>query len=203
MSSTTSKLSEIVEVRSGYQVRKVSDDSAGTHYYLQVSDFNEDRTLINSENMQMISPPRNAEDYELQEGDVVFLSKGQNNFSFAIRSLPKPAIAASYFFVLKPKVEIESEYLSWFLNSDFSKNEILKVRSSGTHMPTITVSQFLNISIPVPDLKTQQLIAEISKLSMKQQRLLKELSKKKEDLVKSTCMSAVGNGGARVFVVSP
>ena len=107
MSSNTSKLSEIVEVRSGYQVRKVSDDSAGTHYYLQVSDFNEDRTLINSENMQMISPPRNAGDYELQEGDVVFLSKGQNNFSFAIRSLPKPAIAASYFFVLKRKFVIK------------------------------------------------------------------------------------------------
>ena len=120
MSSTTSKLSEIVEVRSGYQVRKVSDDSAGT-YYLQVSDFNESRTLINSENMQMISPPRNADDYELQEGDIVFLSKGQNNFSFAIKSVPK--LSGLYFFVLKPKVELNQNILvSQFR---FSKNEIL------------------------------------------------------------------------------
>ena len=36
-------------------------------------------------------------------------------------------------------------------------------------MPTINKIDFLNICIPVPDLKTQQLIVEIDKLSMKQQ----------------------------------
>lgn len=183
---------EITSISTGYQTRKaVEPESLGTHFLLQLRDFNKERTQINPDNMVRFTPSPSNRDRVLQAGDVVFLSRGQRPFGFALPELPEPTLAASYFFVLRPAASVSGRYLAWYLNQPAAQRHFAKLGTTGAHMPIITRDVIETLKVPLPDLETQQRVAELDSLAVTQARLLAELARKKRALVNAACQHAI------------
>lgn len=188
----TRELTKLARISSGYQTRKgVEECPNGTHYLLQIRDFNKARTSVKTKGMARISPPGMDPDSHLRGGDVLFLGKGQKNFSWCVGRLPDmPVVAASYFFVLRPTPEVEGEYLSWFLNQEPAQRHFARLATTGAHMPIIRRDVLENLAVPLPDLATQRKIVELADLAREQAKLLVDLARKKQALATAACLRA-------------
>ncbi len=184
-------IKDLAQVRAGYQTRKeVKSIPTGSHALLQIRDFNDERTRIDLENIVRIEPGAINEDQVLRDGDVIFLSKGSKNFSFAPSSLPEPALAASYFFILRPSHSLSSDYLAWFLNLESTKDHLRKYATQGAHMSVVRRDVLESLEVPLPDLETQQKIVELATLAERQHALHAELAEKKKMLATAACLNA-------------
>jgi len=188
----TRKLEKLAEISSGYQTRKgVEERPDGTHYLLQVRDFNKERAAVDMDGMMRISPPGRDPDSHLQQGDVLFLAKGQKNFSWCVGRLPDlPILAASYFFVIRPRPGVLGEYLAWFLNQESARRHFARLATRGAHMPIVRRDVLESLELPVPDLGAQRKIIELADLAEEQGRLLAELAEKKQALATAACLRA-------------
>lgn len=185
------KIPEIAAVSSGYQSRKtVEHEELGTHFLLQIRDFNPARNRIKADGMIRFTPRPSSRDEPLQPGDVVFLSRGQKNFAFAVSELPGPMLAGSYFFVLRPNSEVLGSYLAWYLNQPPARHHFKRLATAGAHMPVVTRDVIETLKVPVPDLETQQQVTELNRLAATQEALFTELAKKKRSLADAACRLA-------------
>lgn len=189
--TTRRKLSEVVDIRPGYLTRKgVEPKESGSHCLLQIRDFNRERTVLYPEGFVRFTPENLSSVEPIGAGDIVFLAKGANNFAYAVDVLPTPTLAASYFFVVRPKSAILPAYLAWFLNQESTRRELSKLASSGVRMPVVRKAVLENLEIPVPSLTTQKNIVELNCLMIGEQSLMNELAEKKRMLVSAACMKA-------------
>ncbi len=194
ITNPTHKLGEIADVRAGYLTRKaVRNEPEGTHCLLQIRDFSRDRTAVNVANMVRITPEPRSSVSSLQPGDVVFLAKGANNFAVAISDMPAPTLAASYFFILRPKPMVLSGYLAWFLNHESTRALLSRLATTGAHMPIIRRDVLESIEIPLPPITAQKTIAALDSLRLQEQTLLADLARKQQELVSGVCMTTARN----------
>jgi hypothetical protein len=185
------RLLEIADIRSGYLTRTgVEPKGAGSHYLLQIRDFNPQRTVVHKDNLVRFTPEVLASVQPIHDGDVIFLAKGVNNFAYSVSGLPAPTLAASCFFVLRPHPQLLPVYLAWFLNQPSTRQELSRFASSGVRMPVVRRSVLEKTEIPLPALTVQEGIAEMDKLMIQEQDMITELARKKQKLVSAICMKA-------------
>ncbi|NDV61082.1 restriction endonuclease subunit S [Puniceicoccales bacterium CK1056] len=185
------KISEIATISAGYQSRKaIKNDPDGSHCLLQIRDFNPERTHIDPSDMIRLTPTSSNRDESLRSGDVVFLSRGQKNFAFAVPEFPEPTLAGSYFFVLRPKQEVTGTYLAWYLNQPAAQYHFKRLSTVGAHMPIVTRDVVESLKLPIPSMEIQQKIIKLSALADEQAQLLAQLAKKKHSLANAACMHA-------------
>ena len=183
---------EIASISTGYQTRKAVDpEELGTHFLLQIRDFDKDRTRIDADNMVRFSPSPSSRDRVLQADDVVFLSRGLKNFAFSLPALPPPTLASSYFYVLRPEDTITGPYLAWYLNQPVAQDHFRRLGTAGANMPIITRRVIESLKVQVPDLETQQRITELDALASTQTKLFAELAERKRALVSAACRQAI------------
>ncbi len=190
MTNPIHKLGDLADVRAGYLTREaVRNDPEGTHRLLQIRDFSRDRATVNVTDMVRLTPESRSSVCPLQPGDVVFLAKGANNFAAAVSGLPAPTLAASYFFILRPKPAILSGYLAWFLSHESTRALLTRLATTGAHMPIIRRDVLEALEIPLPPLTTQKAIAALDSLRLQEQALLTDLALKQQELISSVCMT--------------
>lgn len=190
MITPTHKLGDLAEIRSGYLTREaVRNNPEGTHCLLQIRDFSRDRATVNMIDLVRITPETRSSGHPLQTGDVLFLAKGANNFAFAVSDLLAPTLAASHFFILRPKPAIRSDYLAWFLNHESTRALLTRLATTGAHMPIIRRDVLEALDIPLPPVTIQKTIADLDSLRSQEQALLAELARKQQYLISSVCMS--------------
>lgn len=183
------RLADVVEVLSGYSTGSaLAHDVAGTHQVvmskhlqpgLPYSYVDEDAfriTPVSSSTARAAVElrPRNISRYEVQPGDVLFMSRGVRNVATRIESVPAQSIAPVSFFVLRPERRelLDPAYLMWYLNTSTAQNEIANIRT-GALTPIVQRSVFQDLQIPLPDMATQQRIGALGEL-MTRERLLQE-----------------------------
>ena len=111
------KLGQLIRIRAGHLSRTgVREDPGADYRLIQLGDFDESRTRLNTRNMVRFQPGNLRKDKTIRPDEVIFLAKGVNNFAYQPGSLPSPTLAANYFYVLTPLPDILPEYLNWFLN---------------------------------------------------------------------------------------
>lgn len=170
------------EMFSGYSFRsKVEHNTNGDLAVIQMKDLENDYQLI-GENLTWISSGIVPEKYLLRQGDVLFLSKGANNKALVFDQ-PIKAVAASVFFVLRPDPnQIIPEYLAWYINQRETQKYIEENRA-GTYIPNVNKSTVLGISIKLPPIYKQELIAKIVNASGRELKLMQRLMNKKQILI--------------------
>lgn len=185
------RLLEIADIRSGYLARTgVESKGTGSHYLLQIRDFNPQRTVVHKDTLVRFTPEALASVQPIGDGDVVFLAKGVNNFAYAVFDLPAPILAASYFFVLQPHPQLLPAYLAWFLNQRSTRRELSRFASSGVRMPVVRRAVLENMEIPLPPPTVQESIIELDRLMLQEQDMMTELARKKRELVSAICIKA-------------
>ncbi|AWH73230.1 hypothetical protein DCS32_03335 [Dokdonia sp. Dokd-P16] len=170
------KLSNIAKITSGINGRR---NPEGSIYYLSARDFISSHE-IDTQTAPSLMPSSKMDRHFLEKGDVLVLSKGHHGFTaHTYQGEKQPAVASSIFMVLK---NIEStvmpKYLVWFINLSTTQNELIKY-GRGSVLPAINKTILGDLTIDVPDLKTQHIIVTLDQLKKQETRIIKQLDQLK------------------------
>jgi hypothetical protein len=183
------QIRSLASIRAGYQTRSgIAEAANGSHFLLQIRDFNESRTAVNLSDLTKIEPGAINPAQVLQDGDVLFLAKGSRNFAHALKAVPALTLAASYFFILRPEAALLPEYLAWFLNLESSRRVFTQSTGHAAHMPVVRRDVIESLEIPLPSLQRQQEVVELDRLMRRQQVLLLDLASSQRTLFTEACV---------------
>ena len=144
--------------------------------------INHDNTIA-YENLPKINVPSVKEEQILRKGDLLFRAKGNNNFASYIDRELENTITNSHILIVRiMSDQVMSEYVCWFLNQSKAQHYFFK-NSPGTVIPVISGKTLANLNISIPDIKTQEKIIELYKLSIQEQELVRNISKKRKILI--------------------
>ncbi|MFH1428364.1 MAG: restriction endonuclease subunit S [Candidatus Margulisiibacteriota bacterium] len=195
MKNKVYQLSDIADISTGYHFRKgIENDAASLHYILQAKNINHNYKIDYQTLEKTSFSTNNHNKYLLQKNDIIMLSKGVNYYSSYVDKNIKNLIPTSNLLVLRPKREIVlTEYIWWYLNHPDTQNT-LKQLSQGIAIRHISKSKLEELSIPVPDLKTQKLIIRIYKLKTREKELFEKIHQKKEQLFNKVLLGKARKG---------
>ena len=174
-------LNEISDIRFGFYGKAVSK---GKYNYIQANYFNNNGLIINKPD-SFINLDDKDQNHILQDGDVLFISKGFRYFAWCYRTVFGPAVASAIFFVIRPhKSKIIPEYLTSFFNIPKSQ-EYFKQFGAGSSIPSIRKTELGSVQIPILPLEHQEKIVRLNQLHIKEMELTSALLKSQEDLYQS------------------
>lgn len=174
------RIKEIAIIQSGIYQKEFPD---GEVIYLQVNDY-DDTTLKENQLNPSILFTENLNGHLLEEGDLIFASKGTSNFCAFYHAVTGRAVASSAFLVIKIKDKdlLQPHYLYWYLNHP-PILALLKSQAVGSTIPSITKRMLEELVIKLPDRGTQQKIIEIGRLQQQENRLRKSIAEKRDLLL--------------------
>ena len=132
-----------------------------------------------------------SEKHLLKDGDVLFAAKGTKNFAAVFENHNEPSVASTSFFVIRPTGNILlPQFLAWYLNNPATQM-LLKGQAIGTSIPSISKQVLENLEIPVPVIKTQKAIVEISKLRNQEKALKQKIEVLRERQIQQQIINAI------------
>lgn len=169
-------LQDIASIYSGYSFRKkiVPENDSGIQI-IQLKDVKDSGTVDFREALET-RIPKIKEEHLLKKEDILFKAKSSNVFSAVVKELPRKTIVAAPLVIirLKDTASIRPEYVSYFLNQSEAQRYFER-ESSGAMIKVVSQTTLGNLSIPIPAIEKQNLIAEIQKLKQKEARLLEKI----------------------------
>lgn len=201
------KLRDLVEIQIGYQHRDsahpASAVTTGTHRIIQIKDldiegrfksevFERGGTVpyVWPNSLFRITPSGDARRYQVDPGDLLFLSRGQRAIAVAIPNLLKEAIASYYFYILRPdRARILPEYLAWFINQP-SAQVYLEKNQRGSHIKMVPKPALEQLEVALPSITTQGSIVQLEKLRQAEEHAMARLAKARKTLVNELALQA-------------
>ena len=187
------KLKMIAKIQSGYISRgKIDSRDDGTCLLLQAKDVDADLLSYRTNALVRFMPRLSGKERFLKPGDILFMARGARNFSVLIDKLPDSVLAAACFFVVRiSNSEILPEYLCWYLNQSPVEEYLKRFSGRGVHMPVVRRAVLESIDIPLPPIKTQKQVSEMTRLLQKEQYLYKKLAEKRKYLMTEICLKSI------------
>lgn len=206
-------LRDICDIQLGYQHReRVADVQHGSHRLIQGKDVVRAELLpdwetqpagwrIATDSLDRVTPKGDVARYQLQPGDVLFVSRGTTNIAIPLNEdslQPYPEdwddlIAAYTFFVLRPdRSRVLPEYLAWFINQPPAQAFLLR-QSRGSLVKLLPKGVFEELEIPVPSLTLQQKVVELEHLRAREESLLRRLIAARRQVTQHVSLNAVEN----------
>ena len=162
----------------------------GEVVYLQSKNFDEYGQLHSELHPDLVADGI-SEKHLLKDGDVLFAAKGTKNFATVFENHNEPSVASTSFFVIRPTDnKVLPQFLAWFLNNHTTQT-LLKGQAIGTSIPSISKQVLENLEIPVPDIKTQKAIVEISKLRNNEKSLKQKIEALREKQIQQQIINAI------------
>lgn len=177
---------------SGYSFRgKISADIDGKLQVIQLKDIENDYTEIGNECI-FIKRHKVKDKYYLKQGDILFTSKGANNYAIVYNPNGDiESVASSAFFVLRIDQEKAiPNYVAWFINQK-KVQKYLESQATGTYTTSINRETIENISILLPSIEQQNKIAEIASLASKEQNLYTQLIENRSRLIQTQLLTTL------------
>lgn len=185
------RLAEVAEVRMGYSFRsRLEPDSAGDVAVIQMKDIDELNSL-HPESFVRIRMPELREKHLVQEGDLLFRSRGASNAAAIVEScLGRTVLAAPMMLIRAEVSSVEPSYLQWFINQPTTQN-ILAAQAAGTAVKMISKAALEQLVIAVPPLETQRRIVGIGRLASLEARITTELMDRRKAWIETLLMKQV------------
>ena len=120
----------------------------------------------------------------VQQGDLVFRTRGHSTTSAVLLDDPGTAVVAAPLLIIritKPD-KILPEYLNWYI-SQRDAQVFLTRRAEGTTQKMISKEALEDLEVPLPSVETQQRIVELAALSEREQTLIRALAEKRETYI--------------------
>lgn len=177
-------LKNLADIQTGFSFRgRLEYSDSGNVRVIQMKDLNSDN-IVDCHELIKIDMEILKDHHLAKKGDLVFRSRGINcTASILLEEIENTVVSAP---LLKIRAidcnKVFPEYLKWFINQPESQ-KFLQSRLSGTHGGMIRASELAELSVSVPDLKTQMLIVEIEELAEKEHRILSEIAELKKDYI--------------------
>jgi len=183
-------LGNLVEIQPGYQARgKIIESPIGSHRLLQSKDIIEE--IINWESPLSFDPEINPDRYRISHNDILFIARGYENRAYLATTPPENILASNVFYIIKP-FKIQSRFLAWWLNQKAAQAYFaqFQVKMGYAYMSKKNLSE---LEVPVPNIKTQETIAEVLRLWDREQLLTSEIKGLKESIMTSILTTAAEN----------
>jgi restriction endonuclease S subunit len=169
------KLGELVEIRPGYHFRgRIKNDPRGDLVVVQAKDLVETLELESSFRISMQnSIPKH---YFLRESDVLLINRGDRNRAALMRSFTIPVVCSSTLYILRTiGPELLPAFLVTFLNLPTTQSA-LRSATTGPTTPLLNRDRLNDVVVPLPDVRTQTVLAEIDSLLVCERQLSTQLS---------------------------
>ncbi len=182
------RLVDVAEVRMGYSFRsRLEPDSDGDVAVIQMKDI-DDLNSLHPESFVRIEMPDLRERHLVQEGDILFRSRGATNTaSLVIGSMGRTVLAAPMMLIRVESRVIDPAYLQWFINQPSTKG-VLAAQAAGTAVKMISKAALEQLTVAVPPLELQKRIVEIGQLASLEARLTTELLDRRKALIERILM---------------
>lgn len=169
-------IQDCAEVRPGFSAKgAIGDEPGGTVQVITAQHITKGEPYrYREEHRLLIAPPRSITNYQVEAGDILFMSRGSNNYAVLLEAVPPQAIAPLTFYVLRPKSHVVPAYLAWTINQEAVKARLNELRT-GAGTPIIPRKEFGEIPIPLPPLEVQRQIAQLAELQVREYALLQQL----------------------------
>jgi len=183
-------------ISSGYSFRgKIENDPNGVLKVIQLKDLINEYTTIGEE-CYKVSTEGIKEKYILKNGDILFISKGQNNnaVTFSTDNSQGLHIASSALFVIEVnRNKANPNYVSWYINQPPVQNYI-KQNLTGTYTPTVNRKVVENIPIQLPSLEEQAKMAALGVLAIQEKTLHTKILEYREILINNQLLNHINKG---------
>jgi len=180
-------------ISSGYSFRgKIENDPNGVLKVIQLKDLINEYTAIGEE-CYKVSTGGIKEKYILKNGDILFISKGQNNnaVTFSTNTSQGLHIASSALFVIEVnRNKANPNYVAWYINQPPVQNYI-KQNLTGTYTPTVNRKVVENIPIQLPTLEEQAKIAALGILAIQEKTLHTKILEYREVLINNQLLNHI------------
>lgn len=178
-------LEDVCDIRFGYHAIPLS---TGAIPYLQIRHFNEDGHLADQP-LELIDLDEKSKPHLLQEGDVLFVGKGNRLFAWQYDSTMGPLVASSTFFVLRADMtKILPSFLTTILNAPAFKAHLQQL-GAGTNIFSIRKSELGAMELPIPSMDRQEKISTLAKAYQEEIRLAQQVLDQKQLLFKGILTS--------------
>nr|WP_315167449.1 restriction endonuclease subunit S [uncultured Flavobacterium sp.] len=179
---------------SGYSFReKVEHNPDGHVGIIQMKDIFNDYSSFDFLNLDKVSDILFKDKFYLTKGDILFVSKGINNYAIAINSVPFPVVASATFFIIRVnKEKILPEYLAWYMNQKEAQNYFSE-KKAGTYVPNLNKQDIMELPLKVPPIKTQKAIAKTAKLLNRELAILEKLKTTRKELIQAQLINLIKN----------
>lgn len=182
------KLASIASISMGQTFRsRLERDQDGVVRVVQMRDLTPDNT-VNSVTLVQVNMDSVNEHHQLQEGDIIFRSRGvTNTAAYVDQDIGLAALAAP---LLRIRITVDTllpEYLVWYLNQPLAQ-AYLASHQEGTAQKKISKQALEELSIQLPSLDTQQQIVRLAALAAREHRLRNTLADKRERYIHGILM---------------
>jgi len=176
MRTQMKKVAECAEVLPGFALKaRAEHELEGTYQVIMAKHLSDCMPYRYSDEHELrMTPAGSPENYLVQKGDVLFISRGVRNCAAVIESVPEKTIASATFYILRALPVIEPAYLAWCLNQSPAQAQIGQIRT-GAGTPIVQRNVLGDIQIPVPPLTEQKRIAELAALMAAELDIRKKL----------------------------
>lgn len=165
-------LAAIAEVRMGYSFRsRLETDADGDVVVIQMKDV-DDANLLHPEGLARIRMPELKDRHLVQEGDLLFRSRGVTNSAALVGEGLGRAVLAAPMLLIRPKSEVvEPAYLQWFINHPATQ-AVLAVQAAGTAVKMLGKGVLDGLEVVLPPFERQHLIVEVAQLASREAAIL-------------------------------
>lgn len=190
-------LKNLSDIQFGYQQRGQQFSSHksldGSHAIIQIKDIATDGAICH-DHFSRITPSGNPNRYLINEGNVLFLSRGVRNIAIPVQIPLEKTIASYYFYVLRVQREdVLPEYLAWFINQPVTQ-ATLAIRQHGSLLKMVPKKAFEELEINLPSLETQKIILKLEQLRRKEKQTMHHLVEARKRLIDGVGLQTARNG---------
>lgn len=171
------KLEKLSIIRIGLPLARKKGDIHDDHYFryktVTLKAFSSTGQLLHDELDEFIANEELNDSYITQEGDILVRLREPNTAVYIDErsvGLLIPALMA----IIKPKKEVNSSYLTHYINSNEAQKRLHK-ELQGTTIQMLKASELADLEVSLPSLHTQEKIVSILNLANQEIELLDEL----------------------------
>lgn len=179
-------------ITSGHSFRgKIVGSLNGNLRVVQLKDMDNEYTSIGSD-CTLINADEVKKKYYLKKGDILFISKGANNFATVFDLDDEfPSVASSVFYVIKVDLlRVVPHYVAWYINKTIVQ-QYFQAHAAGTYSLSLNKEVVENIPIQLPSLEIQKRIAKVANLAQKEQYIYKALKEKRDQLIEAQLLKSI------------
>ncbi len=117
-------------------------------------------------------------------GDLLFVARGNNNFSIYVEQLSKKTVCTPHFFQVRIKSSalLLPEFLAWQINQIPAQGYFSRL-SQGSTLRNIKKSELATLPVIIPPLSTQQNIISLDRLTKKETQLMEALMDNRQQMM--------------------
>lgn len=175
------KLSEISTIKVGLPLSRkkgdIHDDIFFKYKAVTLKAFSSTGSLILNELDEFIAKEELGLNYITEKGDILVRLR-EPNIAVYIDENSSGLIVPALMSIIKPEREINSIYLTHFINSNNTQSKLRK-EVKGTTIPMIKAKDLNDLEVAIPSQEIQEKIVSMLNLANREIDLLEELSQLK------------------------